>query len=52
MTSEEQQRMRELCQQIIVEKDQGKMLQLVEELNELLGAKEKRLRSLANSPNS
>ncbi|MCU1296303.1 MAG: hypothetical protein JWO91_581, partial [Acidobacteriaceae bacterium] len=37
------QRMAELCAAIAVERDSGKMLQLVRELNRLLEAKQERL---------
>lgn len=43
MTNEERQRMVELCQEIAVEEDYCKMIQLVHELNLLIEAKEKRL---------
>ena len=44
MTNEERQRMVELCRQIAVEEDSCEMIELVRELNDVLEAKEKRLR--------
>ena len=44
MTSQEKQRMLELCQQIMVEEDHGRMIRLVQELNDIFDAKEMRLR--------
>jgi hypothetical protein len=42
MTHDEVERMKVLCQQIEVEKDQHTFLQLIAELNELLERKNKR----------
>jgi hypothetical protein len=44
MTNEEKQRMLELCAQISIEQDHARMIDLIRELNELIGVKEKRLR--------
>jgi hypothetical protein len=44
MTNEERQRMVELCQQIAVEENYYKMIELVRELNAVIEAEEKRLR--------
>jgi hypothetical protein len=49
MTPAETERMRKLCEQITVEKDQDKFLELVTELNDLLEQKNKRL---DNSPSA
>jgi hypothetical protein len=43
MTSEEREQMNKLCRQIAVEKDYGKFLQLIVELNDLLDTKAQRL---------
>jgi hypothetical protein len=43
MTPEESARVKELIEQIKVEKDQNKFIALVRELNDLLDRKEKRL---------
>ena len=43
MTDAEQERMAALCTAIAVEKDSARMMALVEELNELLAAKQERL---------
>jgi hypothetical protein len=43
MTPEEKARLKELVDQIQIEKDQNKFLELVAELNDLLDSKEKRL---------
>lgn len=43
MTTEERQRMYQLCAMIETEKDHHRFLQLIEELNELLERKEHRL---------
>ena len=43
MTPEERAEMERLCRKIIEEKDKGKFLQLMRELNDLLERKEQRL---------
>lgn len=43
MTTEERQRMYQLCAMIETEKDRNRFLQLIEELNQLLESKERRL---------
>jgi hypothetical protein len=43
VTPEERKRMDVLCQQIAVERDHDKFIQLVRELNDLLEEKEQRL---------
>lgn len=50
MTSEEQQRLMNLCRQIEVEQDPRQFLKLIEELNELLGGKAQRLTHTPPSP--
>jgi hypothetical protein len=51
MNQEERQQMNRLCQRIQIEKDPKVFMQLVEQLNELLERKEKRLeQNSANSP--
>ena len=43
MKSDERERMYQLCEQIEQEKDHHRFLQLIEELNDLLGRQERRL---------
>ncbi len=43
MTADERERMRVLCEQIAKEQDQKKFIELVEELNDLLDGKGRRL---------
>lgn len=43
MTSEERERMNELCQKIAVEQDHDRFVRLLRELNSLLERKEHRL---------
>ncbi len=43
MTPDERERMAILCERIAKEKDHGKFTRLIQELNELLEAKERRL---------
>jgi hypothetical protein len=45
MTPDEIERMLALCRQIAVEKDRAKFIQLIEQLNELLENKNRRLDS-------
>jgi hypothetical protein len=52
MTSEEQEHMLNLVKQIEVENDQGKFLQLVAELNDLLDGKAHRLGQPPSAPNT
>jgi hypothetical protein len=51
MTAQEREQMNRLCERIQIEKDPKIFMQLVEQLNELLERKEKRLEQhSANSP--
>jgi len=43
LTPDERDRMNSLCKQIVTEKDRDKFIKLVEELNNLLDRKERRL---------
>lgn len=43
MKGQAKERWMELCEQVAVEQDPAKMIALVEEINELLEAKERRL---------
>jgi hypothetical protein len=49
VTRDEVERMKALCQQIIIEKDQAKFSQILVELNELLEQKNKRLDTPPNT---
>jgi hypothetical protein len=52
MTPEEQEHMTKLCQQIEVEQDRQKFLQLIAELNNLLDTKAHRLEQPPSAPNT
>ena len=52
MQGAEKERWFQLCQQIAVEQDPVKMLELVTELNALLEQKQKRIEDLKKSPQS
>lgn len=49
MTNEERQRMYQLCAMIETEKDRDRFLRLIEELNQLLENKERRLEDQSKS---
>lgn len=49
MTTEERQRMYQLCAMIETEKDRDRFLRLIEELNQLLENKERRLEDQSKS---
>jgi len=49
---EQQEEWMELCRQASVEQDPNKLFRLVRRINELLEAKDKRLRSCAEEPQS
>jgi SMC interacting uncharacterized protein involved in chromosome segregation len=46
MQAETEERWRQLCEQAILEKDPDKLKKIIQEINGLLEAKEKRLASL------
>jgi|307.fasta_scaffold80035_1 hypothetical protein len=48
MNPEERERMKELCAKIQVERDRDKSIDLLYQLNQLLGRKEQRLKELDN----
>jgi len=48
MNPEERERMNELCAKIQVERDRDKSIDLLYQLNQLLGRKEQRLKELDN----
>ena len=48
MNPEEHERMKELCAKIQVEQDRDKSIDLLYQLNQLLGRKEQRLKELDN----
>lgn len=50
MRGETGERWRELCQQAAIEQDHQKLMQLVQQINDLLDAKERRLRPLPGNP--
>ena len=50
MTSEEQQKMIGLCNQIQVEKNYDRFMTLIEELNKILERKQNRLEKLSLKP--
>jgi hypothetical protein len=51
MQGEKKERWMELCAQVAVEQDGQKLLELVEQINELLEEKERRLGLLPPRPN-
>ena len=51
MTPDERERMMALCNQIAVEKNHDRFMELVQQLNDLLSRKERRMESGPPKPN-